>query len=203
MRVAHHESKMIWNDVAETTPDILLSIGTGMTSINVAGQMPSMAGSPPACAEGLKSSSKSFLLKDLWDIVSHRLHSALRCEEIWRRFVTETSSAARGGYRDNASRLIRINPDLRSTVPELDAVGEIKNLERAASVYLEQNWGKIREVGHRLIASSFFFDKERRKGLECSGQLQPVNSHSKPPLTIHPQAKFSAGSPTAHITRKP
>lgn len=194
---------MIWNDVAETIPDILLSIGTGMTSVDVNSQLPTRTMSPPAGAEGLKSSSKGFLVKDLWDIVSHKLRSDLRSEDIWQHFVTETSSAARGGYRDNASRLIRINPDLRSTVPELDDVGEIKSLEKAAGTYLEQNWAKIREVGHRLIASSFFFDKEKRKGLECSGEFQCACSHGLPPLTIHPQARFGVGSPTVLITPKP
>lgn len=124
----------------------------------------------------------------------HRLNSALRCDEIWRHFESETSSTPRGSTQNNASRLIRINPDIRSAVPELDAVDEIERLEKAAGTYLEQNWGKVLEVGHRLIASSFFFEKQRRRGPECFGKcscgvfLAVADKH---------QARFCAGSPTA------
>lgn len=171
---------MIWNDAGDSRPDLLLSIGTGMTSLACDGQLSPWSNGPYVEAgtttgmrsklTDMKGSSKTFLPKDLWDIVMHRLNSALRCDEIWRRFESETSSTLRGGTSNSDARLIRINPDLRSTVPELDAVSEIKRLEKAAATYLEQNWGKIREVGHRLIASAFFFEKQRRRGLECSGK---------------------------------
>lgn len=175
--------------MAAALPDILLSIGTGMTSRDSTSQPfhrgsslyvdgENSSGLKPKLKD-LKGNSRTFLPRDLWDIVMHRFNSALKCEEIWTRFKSETSTASRENLVNNDRRYIRINPDLRSTVPELDAVTEMKTLEKAAGTYLEQNWGKILEVGHRLIASSFYFEREKKNGLECSGQCNSKNDSIK------------------------
>jgi len=82
----------------------------------------------------------------------------------------------------NKRRFIRINPDLRSKVPRLDAVDELNRLEKAASENLHTNSAKLKEVAHRLIASSFFFEKDpgsvrpTNSGYECTGKCAPIIS---------------------------
>lgn len=115
---------------------------------------------------------------ELWKTVMDRLGSLMKCNEIWNGYVTETSMSRHGrlgGHR----RLIRIDPDLRGKIPALDDVNEMRHLEKAANQYLRQTPPscKIKEIAHRLIASTFFFEKDKssvhsvpKGGFECSGR---------------------------------
>lgn len=171
-------------------PDILLSIGTGTNSQDGESGLPRRSTKSYQEEEELSNarpklkSSKSFFPMDLWKTVMDRLGSLMRCNEIWNSFLTETSMS-RHGRLGAHRRLIRIDPDLRGKVPALDDVDEIRNLEKATSLYLRQipPTARIREIAHRLIASTFFFEKDKSsirsvsKGFECSGkEYMPLTS---------------------------
>jgi hypothetical protein len=59
-------------------------------------------------------------------------------------------------------------------VPKLDAVDQLHEIKKAAHGQLQNNV-KIKEVAHRLVASSFFFakidasTKENNGKYECDG----------------------------------
>lgn len=181
--VAHDERRRIWHDVADAMPDILLSIGTGTNSPDGENGLPRRSTKSYQEEEELSSakpklkSSKGFFPMDLWKTVMDRLGSLMRCNEIWNGFLTETSMS-RYGRQGAHRRLIRIDPDLRGKVPELDDVNEMRHLEKATNQYLRQipPTARIREIAHRLIASTFFFEKDKTsirsisKGFECSGK---------------------------------
>lgn len=164
-------------------PDIVLSIGTGTNSQDGESGLPRRSTKSYPEEEELPNAkaklkkSKSFFPMDMWKTVMDRLGSLMRCNEIWNSFLAETSMSRHGrlgAYR----RLIRIDPDLRGKVPALDNVDEMKHLEKATNQYLRQipPTARIREIAHRLIASTFFFEKDKSsvrsisKGFECSGR---------------------------------
>ncbi|KAI1374424.1 hypothetical protein F4677DRAFT_447419 [Hypoxylon crocopeplum] len=176
--VAHHERKLIWGDVGNTYPDILLSIGTGKNSLEVDEHFLHVQtqelDSPSATKQ--KSRSLTSFPRQLFKIAVDRFDNLLKCNTIWSNYLAESSSSDYSRVSSiNKRRLIRINPDLRSKIPRLDAVGELDRLEKAAALDLQSNSAKIKEIAHRLIASSFFFEKDRNSvkavenGYECTG----------------------------------
>ncbi|KAK5655399.1 hypothetical protein OQA88_5669 [Cercophora sp. LCS_1] len=149
--VTHHERRMIWGDVASAPPDILLSIGTGA---NTAGQEKTrpVRNQPPfengeASSPQVKGKSSSTPWKMWWNIATDRFDRLLQCDDIWRTFMAENIFPEFDG-NGNHRRYIRINPDLQT-----------------------------REVAHRLIASTFFFEKaagsvkQQDSSFTCEGRI--------------------------------
>ncbi|KAI0517620.1 FabD/lysophospholipase-like protein [Xylaria bambusicola] len=178
--VAHHERKLIWTDKATSPPDILLSLGTGKHDVD--NEEPSRS----AQASGVQSPSQGKLKervsqsfpRQMLNIAIDRIDKLLECNTIWNNYLAENTSSDFG--RSNnliRRRFIRINPDLRFEVPRLDAVKELERLEKAAIHNLKQNSPRIKEIAHRLIASSFFFEKDsgsvrsNTTGYECTGSI--------------------------------
>lgn len=115
-------------------------------------------------------------------IAIDRIDKLLECNTIWNNYLAENTSSDFGrGNNLIKRRFIRINPDLRFKVPRLDAVKELEQLEKAAINNLNQNSLKLKEVAHRLIASSFFFEKDSGSvrstaaGYECTGEYPEHN----------------------------
>lgn len=153
-----------------------------MNSLDGDGQLPRRSLQSPTESEYSQTGrpkpkgAKTFLPMQLINIAAERFDSLLECNSTWQSFVTEnTSSDFSHLSRGNHRRFIRLNPDLRFKVPRLDAVDDISQLEKAAADYLQQNSSRTKEVAHRLVASSFFFEKDRnsvrqvRDGFECTG----------------------------------
>ncbi len=151
VNVAHHERMLIWKDVGNKQPDIFLSIGTGDQE------------SPPRPDRIRKT-----FVGQLWDMGSSRVESILNCTKIWNDFRIDVVS---GPYRN---RYIRLNPNLGSKVPKLDDVGQLQDVQQATNDQLKTD-PQIIQVAHRLIASTFFFERidasirERDGSYECDG----------------------------------
>ncbi|KAK1461914.1 hypothetical protein CCUS01_01504 [Colletotrichum cuscutae] len=174
--VAHHERRMIWPDIADTVPDILLSIGTGMNGLDNESQSTAHRTEILKGGETVTKRKRTFLPVQLAQIAADRFDRILSCNAIWSDFKTDILSQNSHVTRDSHRRHIRVNPDLRFKVPRLDAVNELDSLERATKRYLNLNRGKIKEIAHRLVASCFFFEKDVgsvrqvKEGFECTGK---------------------------------
>ncbi|KAH7216292.1 hypothetical protein DER44DRAFT_807266 [Fusarium oxysporum] len=91
---------------------------------------------------------------------SGRLGDILNCNRIWESFFTENSQLHGRSLPDGEQRYIRINPDLGESLPRLDDVSMMEEVERKTSRYLKQNRELVKETAHRLIASTFFFETD-------------------------------------------
>ncbi|KAK4221040.1 acyl transferase/acyl hydrolase/lysophospholipase, partial [Podospora fimiseda] len=187
--VAQQERKLIWNDVAGSHPDILLSLGIGTNNVDkdddrsiyssggdsVDGSKDGTSPTKPNRPSIWTGLSLDSLVKDVDRFMASR--------DIWDNFVSEHTAARSnnnsGSSRGNHRRYIRLNPDLQLPLPRLDDVEALDNLERAAAANFKRNSVKIQEIAHRLVASSFFFEKDpssvqqkNGKGTwKCKGQL--------------------------------
>jgi hypothetical protein len=62
----------------------------------------------------------------------------------------------------------------------MDDVAQLANLEEAAGIYLDRDSRQVEEIAHRLVASSFYFEKDRRGSVRlddngyyiCRGLIQ-------------------------------
>jgi hypothetical protein len=183
VHIAHHESKLIWSDVNSRRPDIFLSVGTGHN-----GPGPDENVRSPREAQGLfarrfangEDESRPTMLtrnsnpkkvpnftEQLWDIASTRFSHLLNCDRIWKTFRTDNFEPDSVDLR----RYIRINPDLKFPVPKLDEVKELSKLQNAAATAMKHHT-KVREVAHRLVASTFFFEKVDSSTKEFDGRFE-------------------------------
>jgi hypothetical protein len=105
------------------------------------------------------------------------MESTLDSELAWRDFVADVFGTNNSDV--NCQRYIRLNPDLKSHVPSIDAKKDLKSLQTRTIDELSSSANKrlIRSIAHRLIASSFYFEKMTPKEIHasesfvCSGML--------------------------------
>ncbi|KAL9031078.1 MAG: hypothetical protein Q9196_000868 [Gyalolechia fulgens] len=153
VNVANSERKYIWPDVDNLYPDLLLSIGTGKSSNHL---------------EAEKTRQKKQEQEARWlrwvpkalQILFAKMHDVLDAEKTWQKFI-ETVPA-----EDAAQRYIRINPDLRFGVPNLDDKLRIGNLEMDTKNSLSYMNSSIRGIADRLVASCFYYEKASGQTLE-------------------------------------
>jgi hypothetical protein len=91
------------------------------------------------------------------------MDSVLDSEIAWKEFYAEVLGPT--FPEDNCGRYIRINPDLGYGLPALDEKERMLEVQIAASTALKthDNQVKIQETAHRLIASTFYFQKSLPK----------------------------------------
>lgn len=100
-----------------------------------------------------------------------RLNDQRLCEKTWSRFLSlyvPKKPTVRQRYK-------RICPELFSKLPRFDDVSKLDDLESEAQEVLRQNSAELVEVAHRLVASTFFFEKDmasvkqKASGFTCTG----------------------------------
>ncbi|KAK6835070.1 hypothetical protein PG987_009764 [Apiospora arundinis] len=68
-------------------------------------------------------------------------------------------------------------PEFSAKLPKFDEVQRMDELERETERLLRQNPGEVTEVAHRLVASTFFFEKDAgsvkqtASGFQCTGSI--------------------------------
>ncbi|KAF6818372.1 hypothetical protein CMUS01_11936 [Colletotrichum musicola] len=172
--VAHHERQMIWPDIANRVPDILLSIGTGSTKAEKSEQAPRH---DPDFSQSHKP-KKTLIQKQVGKIIFDRLERLPASNTIWTEFLSDIGPQAYDSTRDGKdNRYIRVNPEFPFKVPRLDAVEDLPRLVIETKRYTDSHQMRIKEIAHRLVASSFFFEKYpgtvRACGerFQCSGRI--------------------------------
>lgn len=83
--------------------------------------------------------------------------------------------------RDEAvrRRYMRICPEFLTKLPKFDDVQRMESIEQETAEALRQNHQDIIEAAHRLVASTFFFEKDAgsvkqtASGYTCTGTPPP------------------------------
>lgn len=163
VRVANLERKLIWPDTQDFPPDLLLSIGTSC-SADILGRartgsfdsehsfaVPEL----PTDEQNVQPKSK---MKQLFKLLKNRIDNILDTEIAWRNFTSDVV----GGNPDLQGKYQRINPEIGSDPPKLDEMSKLLDLQRVVQQKLTRDaalLSQTTEIAHRLIASSFYFDK--------------------------------------------
>jgi hypothetical protein len=84
----------------------------------------------------------------------------------------------RPGSNGTPRQYIRWNPEIDFPIPRLDDIGSVPKLQAVVKEVLTKNKAAIRDIAYRLVASTFFFEKEQviiNEGAEqfaCKGMYQ-------------------------------
>ncbi|KAI0886923.1 FabD/lysophospholipase-like protein [Annulohypoxylon maeteangense] len=223
--VAHYEAKSIWSDIADSPPDIMLSIGTGrnvgdrhiddsnayrssrsLTNETVtttglgtsavirqgrggAGNYSKRQTTPTSpIADGASlwkaATASGYVVRDPKTpmLVSfnnpvpsqtEKLNDQRQCEITWNRFMSSSTMKD----EETRRRYMRICPELLVRLPKFDEVQRMDSVERETAEVLRQNRQDIVEAAHRLVASTFFFEKDpsgvkqTASGYTCTGSV--------------------------------
>ncbi|KAI0403160.1 hypothetical protein F4802DRAFT_316845 [Xylaria palmicola] len=100
-----------------------------------------------------------------------RLNDQRISENTWNNFLSthvKRSPSVMQRYR-------RISPEMFSKLPKFDELAKLNDIEREAQEILQQNPAELVEIAHRLVASTFFFEKDvasvkqTASGFTCTG----------------------------------
>lgn len=111
-----------------------------------------------------------------------KLNNQRQCDRTWNRFMS--SSAMK--EESTRQRHMRICPELLTKLPKFDELDKISSVEQETAEVLRQNHQDIVEAAHRLVASTFFFEKDAgsvkqtASGYSCTGKPS-----SNPPPKLH------------------
>ncbi|KAH8665171.1 hypothetical protein BGZ60DRAFT_379045 [Tricladium varicosporioides] len=162
--VAFREHQLIWSDVGSLHPDILLSVGTGCCTSSPVPSGPTKARDPKTYTE------------QIWGIVDSSIKHMLNCDRRWEQFC---DVMIRPGSEGTPRQYIRANPELSFPVPALDDIESVPKLRQEVQKIMKRPKNKewLRDMAYRLVASTFFFEKdhvsirEEEDQFACKGRI--------------------------------
>ena len=151
------ERKLIWPDLENEFPDLIVSLGT---TFNSAKLKTSESVSLPRRL-GVISHGKS-----LYKIATNRIASDLDPEKAWQSYMSVLQPPPR-----HRVRYIRLNPNLTEDPPRLDDVECMHNIQEIVRESLKTE-DKIEDVALHLVASSFYFEVSKPMEVAPDGTAQ-------------------------------
>lgn len=154
--IADQEWKLLWPQLVDNHPDIVLSIGT---SFNPDAKTREKMQRTSTLSLGALNHAKALLR-----IAMDHIASTLDSERTWNNYLEILNAPS--PYR---SRYVRLNPKLDVDPPPLDSVDQMGKI-RAITRSIMMKDQKIRDVALQLIATSFYFEKmQQPQSLESGG----------------------------------
>ena len=154
IQIADKERKLIWPDLENEFPDLVVSVGT---TYNSAARLSTEKMAVPRL--GVFSHGKA-----LYKIAVDHIASALDSEKTWHSYMNVLQPPL-----NHRSKYIRINPQLDEDPPRLDEVEHMSYIQDKVREMLISD-DRIQKVALRLIASSFYFEKSQ--SVPSEGRVQ-------------------------------
>ena len=156
IQIADKERKLIWPDLENDCPDLVVSVGT---TYNSAPRSSTEKVAVPRL--GVFSHGKA-----LYRIAVDHIASALDSEKTWDSYMNVLQPPS-----NHRSKHIRINPQLNEDPPRLDEVERMSYIQNKVREMLISD-NKVQKVALRLIASSFYFEKSQSVDVTSDGRVQ-------------------------------
>ena len=166
--IADRERRLIWPEVGE--PDLFLSLGTGQNRITILQKLSDRPAGSYSTAMMPPGQSPTHQRKSSGKWKRLRVDDVLDAEVAWtdfRAYAVRERSEAKG------RRFIRFNPDLDREPPAADNKSDIESLQANVRRRLQtpHRTAALRNVAHRLVASSFYLDLQSKATAEKSEQV--------------------------------
>lgn len=169
--VADLERKLLWPNLANKQPDLLLSIGTGFDPTP---RIDTDKSRRVRAKRGALEFAKIVL-----KIAIQQIESSLNCEREWSDFTRSLNLQD----EDKAAKYRRLSIEFPSNLPRIDQVDQMPMLKKVTEDFCANN-PLIDEIATKLIASLFFFRLDGAsqttqgiKGWECEGNPTLLGSN--------------------------
>jgi predicted acylesterase/phospholipase RssA len=171
VHVANRERKLLWPEIADKHPDMLLSIGTGQNTIEARERLERRSSSP----KDEEATHKSRGLRRTLGALYHRFDNILDAEHTWTEFEADINNR----NNDFPSPYVRFNLDLKRKLPSFDAKDKFQEFQNDVKQRLKDPdvVEMTKDVACSLVASSFYFESEntmpyRGGSFMCSGYIR-------------------------------
>lgn len=161
IQIADKERKLIWPELENDYPDIIVSVGTSWNPAARSSSSAEKALSPLSPRLGVFSHGKSLI-----KIAIDHIASALDSEKAWHSYMTVLHPPS-----NQRGRFVRINPQLKENPPGLDEVERLPYIQEVVRE-MSSTDVSIQNVALRLIASSFYFEKSHAVELGSDGSVR-------------------------------
>lgn len=147
VRIADQERKLIWPDLEDQHPDIVVSLGTAFSPSlrRVESTKMTAAARTGFIAQGTQ----------LFDMVRNHMATSITCERIWTDFITTLPKNVK------SSRFVRIDPELGVDVPQLDEVQHLQRLQQSARQQFYRD-NRVHTTALQLVATLFYWETYRQ-----------------------------------------
>lgn len=169
IQIADKERKLIWPDLENEYPDIVVSVGTSYNP--AARSFAEKTLSPLSPRLGVYRHGKS-----LMKIAIDHIASGLDSEKIWHSYMNVLHPTP-----DQKARYIRINPQLKENPPAMDEVERLPYIKEVVREMLSTDVS-IQNVALRLVASSFYFERSHAVELASDGSVRIKGLFTKEPV---------------------
>lgn len=155
--LADAERRLLWPESED--PDLLLSLGTGQHRLEVLHELSKWKsgsrerqGRSESPAKPVRPSAR---LSRRWSM--RKDEEVIDAERAWTSFK---DNITRDGNESRGRHYLRLNPDLGKTPPSPDNKHEIESLQDNVrkGLHEPQKAKALRNIAHRLVASSFYLD---------------------------------------------
>lgn len=171
--IAASESELLWDGASS---DILLSIGTGLSLQETDDSLHRRFSSINITrARTFRTDMTDAHTKNVVNTRVHIDRDALPLDKAWSQFMHKLGRGS-DSVGDDSTR-VRLNPVLKTALPDFDDIKSIEALQRATEEVIQQDTGMIKETAHRLVASSFYFERDYASiqqtpaGFTCTGSI--------------------------------
>jgi predicted acylesterase/phospholipase RssA len=158
--LADKEGRLLWPEA--DAPDLFLSLGTGQHRLEVLKRLSKQPSSSPerdtmSGSSPVKPSRPTARMSRRWSIRKEEVNVDADTERAWAAFKLDIM---RDGSESKGRQFVRLNPDLGKTPPAPDNRQEIEALQDNVRKGLKgsQKAMALRNIAHRLVASSFYLD---------------------------------------------
>lgn len=156
IQIADKERKLIWPNMENENPDVVLSIGTAFNQ----NASPAVEKAGPL-RRGVISHGKA-----LYKMAKNHIALSLDSETTWTTYMNVLQLQP-----IDEPRYVRLNPRLIEDPPGLDEVHRMRYIQNLTRDKFS-NDDRIRKVARQLIASSFYFEKSAPRQLKNSHVFQ-------------------------------
>jgi len=167
VHVANRERKLLWPEIADKHPDMLLSIGTGQNTFETRQKLARRSSSP-------KDGDKSKGIRRTLEALYQRFDNILDAEHTWTEFDADINNRNTGF----PSPYIRFNLDLKKKLPPFDAKDKFREFQADVKQRLKDSdvVDMTKDIACSLVASSFYFEltettQQRGGSYTCAGYI--------------------------------
>ncbi|KAH0289422.1 FabD/lysophospholipase-like protein, partial [Aureobasidium sp. EXF-3399] len=168
VHVANRERKLLWPEIADKHPDMLLSIGTGQNTFETREKLARRSSSP-------KDGDKSKGIRRTLEALYQRFDNILDAEHTWAEFEADINNR----NTEFPSPYIRFNLDLKKKLPPFDAKDKFREFQADVKQRLKDSdvVEMTRDIACSLVASSFYFEltettqQQRGRCYTCVGYV--------------------------------
>ena len=177
IQIADKERKLIWPELENNSPDIIVSVGTSYNPTARSSAENTL--SPLSPRLGVFSHGKS-----LMKIAMDHIASGLDSEKTWSSYMNVLHPPS-----NQRARYVRINPQLKENPPRLDEVERLPYIQDVVRE-ISSTDVSIQNVALRLIASSFYFEKHQAVDFASDGSVHIKGLFPKGPWYIMLRAVY-------------